>query len=90
MKRPLLSKDLIKEGEFLVEYKKGESAQKKSLPFTINPDSITNVNSVCGGLIINRIGAVSDNVWLILHSIHLSLVKLFSSVLMRLFEANKN
>ena len=47
MKRPLLSKDLTKEVEFFVEYKKGETAQKKSHPFVINPDSITNVNSVC-------------------------------------------
>jgi len=46
MKRPLLNKDLTKEAEFLVEFKVGDKASAKAVPFAINPNSITNVNSV--------------------------------------------
>ena len=46
MKRPLLNKDLTKEAEFLVEFKVSDRAMAKAVPFSINPNSITNVNSV--------------------------------------------
>ena len=46
MKRPLLNKDLSKEAEFLVEYNVGDKVAAKAVPFTINPNSITNVSSV--------------------------------------------
>ncbi|XP_076803915.1 vacuolar protein sorting-associated protein 26C-like isoform X2 [Clavelina lepadiformis] len=45
MKRPLLNKDLTKDAEFLVENKNGERATAKITSFSINPNSVQNVNS---------------------------------------------
>ena len=53
LKRPLLNKDLTKDGEFLVEYKQGDKAQIKQVPFTINPNSISNTSSVSFSLKID-------------------------------------
>ena len=47
MKRSLLSKDLQKTCEFIVEYgKEGECAQPKPVTFNITPDSIQNLREV--------------------------------------------
>nr|CAB3267631.1 Down syndrome critical region protein 3 homolog [Phallusia mammillata] len=45
MKRPLLSKDLNAENEFLVELKSGAKSSVKQVPFTINRTSVQNVNT---------------------------------------------
>ena len=43
MKRSLLSKDLAKVSEFLVEYATGDKSEEKSVDFTISPQSLENV-----------------------------------------------
>ncbi|KAL3886778.1 hypothetical protein ACJMK2_026751 [Sinanodonta woodiana] len=43
MKRSMLNKDLSKTCEFIVEYKSQESAKLKPIPFTITPETLTNI-----------------------------------------------